>query len=112
MIRQTLLFDMAVREVLDFAQRDGHTLVIVTADHETGGLKLVSNKDNEIEAKWTSTKHTAANVPIYAYGPGSEQFAGLLDNTDIPKRLAALAGIEQFPVILKSTRIPEKVSAP
>ena len=109
-IRHTLLFDMAVREAIKFAQLDRHTLVIVTADHETGGLKLAPNKDNGVEAKWTSKKHTAANVPIYAFGPGSEKFSGTLDNTDIPKRIAELTGIEEFPVVHEQKKTGEMVS--
>ena len=105
MVRQTLLFDMAVEEALDFARRDGHTLVIVTADHETGGLRLVPG-DNEIgvKARWTTGQHTAANVPIFAYGPGAQIFAGRIDNTDIPKRIAELTGITQFPVVRQKRR--------
>ena len=99
-IRQTLLFDMAVRQAIEFAQRDGHTLVIVTSDHETGGLKLERDDAGELKAIWTSGGHTNSRVPIYAYGPGAEHFAGSLDNTDIPKRLADLMGIETFPVPL------------
>lgn len=100
MVRQTLLFDMAVKETLEFARRDGHTLIIVTADHETGGLRLEPD-DNAIgvKARWTTGKHTSANVPIFAYGPGAEKFAGTLDNTDIPKRIAELTGITKFPAV-------------
>ncbi len=98
-IRQTLLFDLAVREAIQFARRDKHTLVIVTADHETGGLKLkTSKRNNSIKAKWTSGGHTAVNVPIYAYGPGSQEFAGTIDNTDIAKCIAKLTGIKVFPI--------------
>jgi alkaline phosphatase len=96
-VRQTLLFDMAVREALEFAQRDGHTLVIVTADHETGGLRLAPTEDGVPKVKWTSGNHTSANVPLFAFGPGAERFAGTLDNTDIPKRIAELTGIALFP---------------
>jgi alkaline phosphatase len=99
-VRQTLLFDMAVREALEFARRDGHTLVIVTADHETGGLKLEDDDKSPVgvKAKWTTGGHTGVNVPIYAFGPGAEKFAGTLDNTDIPKRIAELTGVGTFPV--------------
>jgi alkaline phosphatase len=99
MVRQTLLFDMAVREALEFARRDGNTLVIVTSDHETGGLRLDEAENTlGVKAKWTTGNHTGANVPIYAFGPGAEMFAGTLDNTEIPKRIAKLTGVETFPV--------------
>ena len=102
-IRQTLLFDMAVQRAIEFARRDKHTLVIVTADHETGGLELKTADDGSLKAKWTTGGHSAANVPIYAYGPGSENFAGIIDNTDIAKKIARLTGIQSFP-IAKSLR--------
>ncbi|MHC5157411.1 MAG: alkaline phosphatase [Planctomycetota bacterium] len=110
-VRQTLLFDMAVREAIEFAQRDRHTLVIVTADHETGGLQLKRDEETgEIKAKWTTGGHTGTTVPIYAFGPGSERFSGTLDNTDIPKRIAELTGIKEFPVIKKTLRSIQKTS--
>ena len=100
-VRQVLLFDMAVRQAIEFAKRDGRTLVIVTADHETGGLKLESDstKKGGIEVTWTTKNHTAANVPLFAYGPGSEKFAGRVDNTYIPKCIAELTGITEFPAV-------------
>ncbi len=96
-VRQTLLFDLAVRQAVEFARRDKKTLVLVTADHETGGLLLKRDKDNRIAADWQSKGHTAADVPLYAFGPGAARFAGVLDNTDIPKRIAALLGFDSFP---------------
>jgi len=99
MVRQTLLFDMAVHQAIEFAKQDGHTLVIITADHETGGLKLHEDPDSEtgIDVKWTSGTHTKTKVPVFAYGPGAEKFAGTLDNTDISKRIAELTGVKDFP---------------
>jgi len=91
-IKQTLLFDQAVKAAVDFALNDGKTLVIVTADHETGGL--TRHDDGFI---WTSKGHTAATVPVYAYGPGSDLFSGSMDNTDIPRKIATLMGIHYFP---------------
>ena len=108
-IRQTLLFDMAVREAVEFAQRDRHTLVIVTSDHETGGL-ILKEKDGAIQTEWTSLSHTAAAVPVYAFGPGSERFSGTMDNTDLPRRIAKLTGIKEFPIILQQSQVPDEVS--
>ena len=98
-IRQTLLFDMAVKEALDFAQEDGNTLVIVTADHETGGLMIRGNFDN-VNASWHTGGHSAADVPIYAYGPGALHFAGTRDITEIPRIIADLWEFEDFPVAI------------
>ena len=95
-IKQVLLFDQAVKMAVDHAMKDGHTLVIVTADHETGGLT-----SHEGDFKWTARGHTDARVPVYAFGPGSDQFSGFMDNTDIPKKIAALMGIKDFPKIIE-----------
>ncbi len=96
-IRQTLLFDVAVQRAIEFAKRDKHTLVIVTADHETGGLELKPRDDGSLKAKFTTGGHTPVDVPVYAYGPGAENFAGTIDNTDIAKTIARLTGISPFP---------------
>lgn len=111
-IRQTLLFDMAVKEALDYAREDGQTLVIVTADHETGGLVLNKKNDREIDANWTTKKHTGCEVPLFAYGPGSQEFAGVMDNTDIPKKIAKLIKLSPFPQTMKSAgekELPQKL---
>jgi alkaline phosphatase len=101
-IRQTLLFDQAVEAAVDFAQRDGQTLVIVTADHETGGMSLVGGGnedkgDSELAVKWSTKGHSGTPVGIWALGPGATRFAGVQDNTEIPKKIAQLLGIRPFP---------------
>jgi alkaline phosphatase len=98
-IRQTLLFDQAVQAAIDFALRDGHTLVIVTADHETGGLTLLEPAKGHTDptVRWSSKGHTDAPVMIAALGPGASMFEGVQDNTDIPKKIARLLGIKPFP---------------
>ena len=109
-VRQTLLFDMTVKEAIDFARRDKHTLVIVTADHETGGLLIQADKKNRPHAEWHSKGHTAADVPLYAFGPGSAQFSGTHDNTEIPRIIARLLKFDNFPAPLK-TQAPACSSA-
>ncbi|MEJ5258949.1 MAG: alkaline phosphatase [Anaerohalosphaeraceae bacterium] len=98
-VRQTLLFDMAVREALEFAAADKQTLVLVTADHETGGLTLYGGgpKPNWMKSEWSSKNHSNGPVILLAFGPGAEHFTGVLDNTDIPRRIARLLGISDFP---------------
>jgi alkaline phosphatase len=93
-IRQTLLFDLAVKEAVEFAVKDRHTLVIVTADHETGGLTLPKKTPGELDIKWSTGGHSAGDVPIFAYGPGAERFTGVLDNTDLFVRLVELTGVK------------------
>jgi len=105
-IRQTLLFDQAVEAAVDFALKDGNTLVIVTADHETGGLTLIGGGnedkgDTELTVKWTTKGHSAAPVGIWALGPGASRFSGVQDNTEVPKKIAQLLGIRPFPRLVK-----------
>jgi alkaline phosphatase len=106
-IRQTLLFDMAVKAAIDFARQDRRTLLIVTADHETGGLLL--QKDNsdpeKIHLKWHTTDHTGVDVPLFAFGPGAVEFAGVQDNTEIPRKIAELLSIDTFPQLLTGDEI-------
>lgn len=87
---EMLDFDAAVGAGLDFAEKNGDTLVVVTADHETGGLTILdgSVSSNSVTKTAFSTKgHSASMVPVFAYGPGSEAFGGMQDNTDIGSQI-------------------------
>lgn len=78
-------FDKAIGAVLDFAEKDGNTLVIITADHETGGMALTNGdmQNGTVEAKFITKGHTGVMIPVFAYGPGAEAFCGIYQNTDI-----------------------------
>ena len=87
----TIRTDWLVKAAVDFASTHPGTLVLVTADHETGGLYPVRGSDDANPVVYTTAQsHTEAPVPIHAYGPGSELFHGCIDNTDIPKIIASL----------------------
>lgn len=88
-VSETLDFDRAVGEALDFAQKDGKTLVIITADHETGGFAVTGGdmKTGKVEGKFTSTGHTGVMVPVMAFGPGAEAFSGIYENTDVFQKM-------------------------
>lgn len=75
----------ALGKVLDFAKKDGHTLVVVTADHETGGLTLTGGdiKTGKVEGKFSTHDHTSVMVPVFAFGPGAEAFMGICRNNTI-----------------------------
>lgn len=92
LMKETLDFDQTVGEVMKWAAKDGETLVVVTADHETGGLTLVNgNKDEgRMECCFSSKDHTGAMVPVYAFGPGAENFTGIFENTDVFKKIKKL----------------------
>ncbi len=157
-MKETEAFEEAFRVAVDFAKRDGRTLVVVTGDHDTGGMSVggyneyknraeilrnvtatgqfmaaqidekgsnirevlkkyakIDLTDEEVEQirnasnrklainhviskrayiGWTSTAHTGVNLPVYAYGKGSDLFQGWMDNTDLPKRMAQAMKIE------------------
>ena len=89
-VKGVLELDAALRKALDFAESDDQTLIVVTADHETGGL-AVQNPDDKnpfFKPQWTGGGHTGNMVALYAFGPGSERFSGTHDNTDIPRIFA------------------------
>ncbi|MCR4658994.1 MAG: alkaline phosphatase [Bacteroidales bacterium] len=88
-------FEQMLKAVLDFADHDGNTLVVVTADHETGGLTL---KSGDIEKRqnnysFSTGDHTGVMVPVFSYGPGSEYFTGIQQNTDIANKIIYLLGL-------------------
>jgi alkaline phosphatase len=91
--------DDAVAAILAWAAPRGDTLVLVTADHDTGGLGIVGGRYNgeDAEVRWATDNHTAQWVPLFAFGPGSECFSGVIDNTDIAILIAKLIGIGDFP---------------
>jgi len=101
-VQETLDFDRAVGRALKLAAADGETLVIVTSDHETGGMSLATGnfEKGKIRAKYTSGGHTGVMVPVMAYGPGAEQFTGFMQNTDIFHKMHTLFGLKP-PVIDK-----------
>ena len=85
-------FDNTINKVLDFAEKDGNTLVIVTADHETGGLTMIDTNGRYTETffKFSTGSHSPLMVPVFAFGPGSENFTGIMENTDIVKKIYQL----------------------
>lgn len=98
-IVEMLSFDLAIAEALEFADKDGETLVIITADHETGGLTLI---DGDIETGlitgyFVTDDHTPIMLPVFAYGPQSNFFNGVYNNTEI------------FHKILKSLNVSNKL---
>ncbi len=91
-------FDAVVESVLDFAREDGHTLVVVTGDHETGGLALTeSKKEKEIVGTFAGKGHTAIMVPVFAYGPGAGLFSGIYDNTAIYEKMRQALQLTNIP---------------
>ncbi|MBO6586511.1 MAG: alkaline phosphatase [Gracilimonas sp.] len=92
-------FDAAVKTALDFAREDGETLVVLTADHETGGMTLQRQRaeGDSLEIYWTTGYHTGTPVPLMAYGPQATEFMGWRDNTYVGKRMAELLKLGSLP---------------
>lgn len=87
-------FDNTIKKVLEYAQKDGNTLVIVTGDHETGGLAInQGSKMNRLKTAFTTNAHTASMVPVFAYGPSAQLFAGIYENTDIYRKMRQALGL-------------------
>lgn len=84
-VPEVVEFDKTVRLAMDWARKHKDTLVIVTADHETGGLKVVQGcgKGSLPEVTWSTTGHTGSHVPLFAWGKGAKKVKGTVDNTDI-----------------------------
>jgi alkaline phosphatase len=111
MVGEVVELSDAVQVALDFYKKyPKQTLIVVTADHETGGLSVGSSEDNTVNTLelttpaaveaffmsygcYSTTHHTGTAVPVYAIGAGSALFSGKMDNTDIPKKIAKAAGV-------------------
>jgi len=88
--------------VLAYAAQKGNTLVVVTADHETGGLSLSAPEVfgrgdyRGISPTFSTGGHSAALVPVLAYGPGAELFTGIYQNSDIYHKMMRVFGADQM----------------
>ena len=81
-------FNLALGNILRYAAENKETLVIVTADHETGGMALNKNgKSKKPKLEFTTNGHTAQLTPLFAYGPGAKYFSGIYDNTAVYRKM-------------------------
>lgn len=110
MVTDFLAFDEAVEVAVDFAEQDGHTLVIVFPDHNTGGMTIgnydtsytdltveelvnpIEGEEGTVEIGWTTGGHAGGDVPLWAYGP--DKPTGLLDNTELATCVADAFGFD------------------
>jgi len=95
LMEETLDFDQTVGEIYKWAAQDGETLVIVTADHETGGLTLIGGDKatGTVEARFSTGDHSGVMVPVYAFGPQAQQFTGFMLQRDIFWKIKSILGI-------------------
>ena len=98
MMDEMLDFNYAIQVALNYAKEHGNTLVVVTADHETGGLSLPDpqGKYSDVTFNYSTGSHTCLPVMVYAYGPGAEQFTGWMQNRDLKGKIMNACGFENF----------------
>lgn len=96
-INEGIGFDQAIAEALKFADQNKNTLVVITADHETGGLTIPQGKMEkyEIEGDFTTHDHTGVMVPIFAYGPQSQLFQGVYENNEVFHKILEALNVQQ-----------------
>ena len=89
LISEMLDFDETIGRVFDWAEKDGNTLVVITADHETGGLSMPSGNiaDKISNTSFSTKQHSGIPVPVYAFGPGAENFKGFMENIELKEKI-------------------------
>ena len=95
MIEEMKEFDCTLRQLVAYVNQHPETLLVVTADHETGGTAIAYNgfevgNPTPVQLSFSTKGHTGTVVPIFAYGAGAETFAGIMKNTDLPKKIEEL----------------------
>lgn len=91
-VTEVLDFDQAIGEALKFVDTNKETLLLITADHETGGLSLIDGdiQNGHVHGSFSTGDHTGILVPVFAYGPGAEVFRGVHQNIELNKLLRTL----------------------
>lgn len=92
-IRETLDFDKAVGVVLEWMAKHPDTLLVITADHQTGGLSLLAGdrKSGSVTGIFTTKGHSGIAVPLYAAGCRASLFDGVIENTEVPAKIRQAA---------------------
>ena len=96
MVKEMLDFDKAIAEAIKFADEDGNTLVIISADHETGGLAVAEGNParGEASGNYVYTWHSAIPVPLFAYGPHAQDFMGVQGNEQVAQKILKLLQVK------------------
>lgn len=97
LMKEIFDFDQSIGKVMQWAEKDGETLVIILADHETGGLTLLGGdiKTGTVSGNFSTKDHSGIMVPVYAYGPGAEEFSGIYENTEIFNKIVKLLNLNK-----------------
>ena len=91
-VEEILDFDRTVGAVLEWAAKDGETLVIVTADHSTGAMTLLAGnvEGQSVAVNYANTGHNGVALPVYAWGPGAEKFVGIYENAELSQMIKGI----------------------
>ena len=95
LVDEVMDFNNAIKVALDYAKTHENTLLVVTADHETGGMTLIDPKGHYADPafRFSTYSHTCLPVMVYAYGTGAEQFTGWMQNSDLKAKIMKACGI-------------------
>ena len=89
-------FDKTIRLAMEYVGKNKDTLLIITADHETGGLQILKQDKDYVQIQWGTGRHTGIPVGVYAYGPGASHFTGLMDNTEIYHKIISILSVDEL----------------
>jgi alkaline phosphatase len=97
MITEFRDFDLSIKSAVEFINTRDDTLLIVTADHETGGLQILKEDNDSVHIQWGTGSHTGIPVGVFSYGPGAELFTGTMDNTEIHTKILEVIDFNSIP---------------
>lgn len=97
MITEFRDFDLSIKYAVEFINTRDDTLLIVTADHETGGLQILKEENDLVHIQWGTGSHTGIPVGVFSYGPGAELFTGTMDNTEIHTKILEIIDFDSIP---------------
>ena len=96
MITEFRDFDLSIKSAVEFINTRDDTLLIVTADHETGGLQILKEDNDLVHIQWGTGSHTGIPVGVFSYGPGAELFTGTMDNTEIHTKILEIIDFDSI----------------